>query len=252
MKRTILVLVSTLVIFLVVLGAFALRPVRKVEAASCSASTLYNIGTFGYVGESVYPSAGTWVGYITFLSSGSFLGTIYGGSAGSGSSSNISGTYSVNSNCTLTVSYASGQSVQGTIVSSGNEVLLNQTSPTGVTNIIDLKQMTATGCSNATLYSIGSYGYAGEEFYPSAGTDVGYITFTSSGGFAGVIYGSVNGSGSYINISGTYSVNSNCTLDLSYSGGVNTQGTIVSSGNEVFMNQTSPTGATILVDLKKE
>lgn len=133
MKRTVFALMITLVVFLT-------GPVQKMRAASCSNATLYNNGTFGWAEQAVYPYPGTVVGYITFQSSGSFQGVTYGGTNGGGTTYDISGTYSVNSNCTLTLDFASGINAQGVVVSSGKEVFLNQTSPTGTNLIIDLKK----------------------------------------------------------------------------------------------------------------
>ncbi len=236
---------------MIMLAVCLAGPAREAQAASCSNATLYDIGTYGWAGEDVYPP-GIAVGYITFLSSGSFLGSIYGGTNGSGATSNLSGTYTVNSNCTMTASFSSGIKVQGTVVSGGQEVLLDQTSPAGVNLIVDLKAVVAESCSDSTLYTVGTYGWASNEVYPVKGTWVGYITFTSSGSFAGLIYGGYSGSGSSSNISGTYSVYSNCTLSLTFSNGVDLQGVIVSNGAEVLMDQTYPTGENALYDLKKE
>jgi len=244
MKRIIFALVSMLVLFLA-------APVCRAQPV-CSNATLYNIGTYSWVEQVSYPTAGAWVGYVSFLSSGSWLGVITGGTGGSLSSNNISGTYSVNSNCTLAVNFANGGvHTQGIIVSSGNEVFLDQATP-GATYLVDLKGVGATSCSNATLYNIGNYGWASESFYPAIGIDVGYISFTSSGTLAGVIYGGTTGSGSSYNIAGTYAVISNCTLSVNFSGGSTAEGIIVSNGKEVILTQSSPSGTNEIMDLKTE
>lgn len=244
MKRVFFALMITVIVFLTV-------PVQKMRAASCSNSTLYDVGTYGFMEEAYYGGLGTGEGYITFLSSGSFLHSGYGGTNGTISHYSLSGTYTVNSNCTLTLTYSNGTEVQGVVVSSGNEVFLNQLT-TGVTMIMDLKAVTVTACSAGTLYNNVTYGYYGKVLYPSFGTTVGYITFTSSGAFAGVIVGGSGGNVSTFDISGTYTVNSNCTVTLTYSNNTVNQGMIVSSGGEVFLVQTSPSGTNTLVDLKKE
>lgn len=67
MKRIIFALVSTLVLFLA-------APVHRAQAASCSNATLYNNGTYSWVEQVSYPTAGAWVGHVTFSSSGSWVG----------------------------------------------------------------------------------------------------------------------------------------------------------------------------------
>jgi hypothetical protein len=106
--------------------------------------------------------------------------------------------------------------------------------------------------SNATLYNIGNYGWVGETFYPGLGIDVGHLSFMSSGTMVGVFYGGVTGAGSSYNVSGTYTVNSNCTLTMNFSGGYTYQGVVQSSGNEVFSTTTSPTGTNLILYLNKE
>jgi hypothetical protein len=129
-------MIFVLATVLVVLPA---APARRAEAASYSNATLYSVGTYGYFSDIVYTNFGFTVAYITFLSSGSILGVINGGTAGRDSTIDFSGTYSVNSNCTLTVGFSSGNQTQGIIVSGGNEVWLDQTNG-GVTIFFDLKK----------------------------------------------------------------------------------------------------------------
>jgi hypothetical protein len=236
-------LVSTLIVFLA-------APVHSVKAA-CSSATLYNNGTYTWLEEVTYPSGGAYAAYVTFLSSGSWAGTVYGGTGGSISTTEISGTYTVNSNCTLTLTFSGGFTTQGIIVSSGNEVFLNEAA-SGETYLVDLKPLGTVSCSDATVYNIENYGVVSQTLYPALGNTTGYLSFAPTGNMAGVISGGTTGSYTSWNISGTYTVNSNCTLTLSFSSGYTWEGVVQSSGDQIFLVQGSPTGDNVIFVLTKE
>jgi hypothetical protein len=231
-------LVSTLVFFLAI-------PVHSAQAA-CSNATLYNMngnGTYTWSESYTYPYGGAFVGMVTFLSNGTWTAAIYGGFKGAESLQDISGTYSVNSNCTVTLTWPSGFDVLGDIVSSGNEVFLD-TAYSGNTCFLYLESLGTMNCSDATLYNAENYGVAAQVWYPALGNDTGYLTFTAPNSVAGEFWGSVTGSGGQYIISGTYTVTDSCvvTVNLTSPGVITWQGVVQSSGHQAFFTQTSPTG----------
>lgn len=96
---------------------------------------------------------------------------------------------------------------------------------------------TAPYCTNATI--TGSYG---TKFLGDIAA-VGLVSFNGTGQFQGT--DTINSYGTVLNrtVSGTYSVNRNCTLQIVYTDGVSTavfNATIVDGAKEIFLIQSSP------------
>jgi hypothetical protein len=115
MKRTIFVLLTMLVVFAAVLGVLVLRPVPKAKAATgCSNATLY--GNYGLVASGWYGHfdapyeflPGNFSMLVSFNGRGGFTGSnlnmvINGSPEGGNPYSFTGGTYTINSNCTCTL-----------------------------------------------------------------------------------------------------------------------------------------------------
>lgn len=99
--------------------------------------------TYSYDSDEVYPATGGDVGYITFSVSGSsytFNGEIYGGLSGSNSYHSFSGTYSVATNCTVTLTDTTDSiTLWGVAGTFSADTYLIQASPTGVNDLVDLQ-----------------------------------------------------------------------------------------------------------------
>jgi len=122
MKRTILVLLTLLVVFVAVFSVLVLRPVQKAKAASrtfaCTKGTLF--GNYGFVGSGFYLDDATNVpadvsGLVTFNGRGSFTGSTLNIVAnGSGLPNNpyyiptgsATATYTVSPDCAVTLQVA--------------------------------------------------------------------------------------------------------------------------------------------------
>jgi hypothetical protein len=111
----------------------------------------------------------------------------------------------------------------------------------------------ASGCNQATIK--GSYGFLFSGFEDNNGispfTGVGPVTFDGKGNFSGSLFLGPPDTSSSGPISGTYTVNADCTGSLNGTNGTNNFAfVIVSGGAEILMvNLTS--GQWFTVDAKK-
>ena len=116
MKRTIFVLASILVVLVALIAVLVVRPVRKVKAQTgCSNRTLmgnYGWTEFGTEFEYTPPEFWTFSALVYFDGNGKFTGSesyyIENGAPdplNGISGSDSAGTYTVNSNCTVTITY---------------------------------------------------------------------------------------------------------------------------------------------------
>ena len=154
MKRTIIALVTVLVVFLAVFGVLVLRPVPKVKAHhhGCSNATLF--GTYGVVGSGwffpdiapIEPANASVV--VTFDGKGGISGynlyTVVGGEqAGPFTFSNE--TYTVNQDCTFSMTFTQpdvGQAVMnGTVVDKEGHKIIGNVLATGTTATWEAKKV---------------------------------------------------------------------------------------------------------------
>jgi len=149
---------------------------------------------------------------------------------------------------------------QGYIALNGAEVFLNQYSPTGVSDILDLKPLASQACQPGSgMIVAGLWSYFGEEYYNYPGTNVGWMDIGSAynSPTSGATYGGVNGAVQLNSWANQYqfTVSSGCQVTWSLTPSSTTlQGYVVQSGSslEIIMMQVSPTGITNFVDLKPE
>ncbi len=161
MKRTIFGLATILVVIVTVFAVLVLRPVRKVKAgpAPCSVSTLmgdYGWTEFGMEPEQFPAPFWTQTGLAHFDGSGNFSESkiyyIENGRPDSGNPSSITGgTYTVDSDCTVTICYIwQGETytdhgvVVGTDGIAGYEVIAEESSKKkDTTGHVDIKRVLA-------------------------------------------------------------------------------------------------------------
>jgi hypothetical protein len=143
MKRTIFGLATILVVFLTVLAVLAVRPLRTVKAHhGCSDRTLmgnYGWTEFGYEPEDTpTPNFWTSIALVHFDGNGNFTGgegySVDNGSpdADNGTTSITDGTYTVNSDCTIKITYTWGSTYHdhGVVVGpDGSEVIADEYGP---------------------------------------------------------------------------------------------------------------------------
>ena len=154
MKRTIFGLATILVVFLTVLAVLAVRPLRTVKAHhGCSDRTLmgnYGWTEFGYEPEGA-PDFWTAAGLVHFDGNGHFSSNdIYSIDNGTpdpnNPSSDTDGTYTVNSDCTIAITYTweSGTYTDHGVVvgADGSEVIANEYSGSNdTTGQVDIKKV---------------------------------------------------------------------------------------------------------------
>jgi hypothetical protein len=158
MKRTIFGLATILVVFLTVLAVLVVHPSRKVKAhRGCSNRTLmgdYGWTEFGTEFEYTPPQFWTFVGLGHFDGNGNFTGSegyyiVNGVPDADNGTTSATGTYTVNSNCTVSITYTSGSDTytdHGVIVdANGSEVIADeygpQTGPDMTTAHLDMKKV---------------------------------------------------------------------------------------------------------------
>ena len=141
MKRAIFVLASILVVLVVLIAVLVVRPLRKVKAQTgCSNRTLmgnYGWTEFGTEFEYTPPEFWTFSALVHFDGNGKFTGSesyyIENGAPdplNGTSGSDSAGTYTVNSNCTVTITYTwagDTYSDHGVVVgANGSEVIADE------------------------------------------------------------------------------------------------------------------------------
>jgi hypothetical protein len=155
MKRTIFGLATILVVFLTVLALLVVHPVRTVKAHhGCSDRTLmgnYGWTEFGYEPEEDPVDFWTAVGLVHFDGNGHFTGTdIYSIDSGTpdpdNPTSDTDGTYTINSNCTITITYtweSATYTDHGVVVGAdGSEVIADEYgSGSDTTGHVDIKKI---------------------------------------------------------------------------------------------------------------
>ena len=247
------------------LAAFVLGAVPSVYAQPCSNATLN--GTYAFtlsgwatpppktategkssiplavVGVATFDGAGNWNTSFTYSHNGDIT-----------SATSVPGTYTVNSNCTGTITGVSDLAI--VILDGGAEVTGVQTDKDTTATIVAKKQ-NASGCSNATLtgnYAVTLTGFGTPPPHLSPGNAsvpvalAGLATFDGAGTFTGSFTNSHNGEISTLQSdAGTYAVNSDCTGTLTdETAGVHFAIVILDGGKEGFGIQTDIGTATTL------
>jgi hypothetical protein len=198
------------------------------------------------VGVASFDGAGNWSTSFTY----SHNGDISSGIA-------VPGTYTVNSNCTGTLTGAGEFSL--VILNGGAETIGVQTDKDTTSTLIATKQDTS-GCSNTTLTGSYAIRLTGSGTPPAktvpANSSVpvalaGVATF-DAGNFSGTFTRSHNGDISTSSDMGSYSVNSDCTGTITdQTEGTNFATVIFAGGTEAFGIETD-NGTAVTFDLKKQ
>ena len=197
-------------------------------------------------------------GHFTFDGNGNFTGA-HDTNFGGGLLPHVdSGTYSVNSDCTTgTISFASGAGIRLSIViTSGGQEIKFVGANTGIVESGSLRLMAAS-CS-ASILSGNSYGYTTDGLVATGGSNSfprvgGFVPFAHGGrisfGVDGTISGVDNSSFGGVlmpgqPVSGTYSVNSDCTGTTTMTiGGVdNSWHFVILQGADQIIFVATPTG----------
>jgi hypothetical protein len=185
-------------------------------SASCTDGTL--VGNYGFTltGEDATGQLAATVGQLTADGKGNFTGIFTNSTAGVISSDvALTGMYSVKTNCTGTTTITPSGSTATTfslvVVSNGGQFELVDTTAGSSTYGYALAQGKAT-CTNAGVkntYGFRGGGYAFPSLAPNAW--VGQVKLDGLGGYTGSETASLGGTIERFSLTGTYSVNSNCT-----------------------------------------
>jgi hypothetical protein len=161
------------------------------------------------------------------------------------------GTYSVNADCTASLSLATGQKFDAVIVSNGNEVLLAETDTAGLGGY-GMLERSPNSCVSFNVPQ--SYGFS--FFGVTAATGATGATGAAAG-IPYVVVGTVqldgvsnfkiketvdtNGSSQRISGTGSYSVAANCVLKLTFTGLTNSTGAAVAppASFNILLNNTN-------------
>ena len=264
------ILLMTLFFITVTLGVFGLNTNAKAQEDkfSCTNAILKDSYGVQFVGfrlttEGSYIPFGA-INLRNFDGLGNYSGSGITNVSGAFAKIKISGTYTVSPDCTVELSGSTTSTdgtvrytaQSGTIVDRGREILSLQTSPDDNVQTGLFKKVRALddkfSCTNSTLK--GLYGVEGSGFrltsessyVPFGATNV--RNFDGLGNYSGSGTTNVSGAFAKTDISGTYIVNPDCTVELndvttSTEGVVRdfTQfGTIVDRGKEILTLQISP------------
>jgi len=184
-----------------------------------------------------YPAAES--GTVTADGNGNLSGSATLSQAGHIQSQSFTGTYTVNSDCTGTVTTIDSNGPAHfsiVIVDNGQQILFIETDA-GV-SVSGSAKPQATNCTTQTVS--GSYGYAFSGWlYDSSGRAWGYaesgkVVADGMGGLSSVATASAKGTIVSGSSTGTYSVNADCTGQVTYrNGGGQLNFVVVASGREV-------------------
>ncbi|MFO1372741.1 MAG: hypothetical protein U1F42_10235 [Candidatus Competibacteraceae bacterium] len=237
-------------------------PGRK---SSCTNASLR--GTYGFVARGTilvgsplppalqgpFASGGTSVfdgqGHFTLTSMSSFNGVIQPVA--------VKGIYQVNSDCSYTSQAENGVTFRAMIVDEGRELLILQT--TSAVVIAGIASRQPSRCDRKTLQ--GTYGFiaegaAGPPTLPPALTGplagVGTVVLEQEGTFVLTATRSANGviDPEPLALTGTYTLDSNCTFSMAFDVGFTFKAMIVNSGKEILFVETDP-GTALIVKAKK-
>lgn len=214
--------------------------------ASCSNATL--VGNYGFTTTGVDGSGSlsAAVGQLTADGKGHFTG-IFTNSTGGVISSNVTltGTYSVKTNCTgtstITPSGGTATTFSMVVVSNGGQVELTETQAGSSQYGYALAQGKTT-CTNAGIKN--TFGFRGGGYTSSLEpyAYAGQVKVDGLGGITGSESASFGGTIESFSLTGTYSVNSNCTGSATFTGSTGTVAhtnfVIVNGGQSIMQIQT--------------
>ncbi len=214
--------------------------------ASCSNATL--VGNYGFTTTGVDGSGALTasVGQLTADGKGHFTGIFTNSTAGVISSNvGVTGTYSVKTSCTgtttLTPSGGTATTFSMVVVSNGGQVELTETKAGASEYGYAVAQGKAT-CTNAGIKN--TFGFRGGG-YTSAlvpNAFAGQVKVDGLGGITGSESASFGGTIESFSLTGSYSVNSNCTGTATFNGSggevAHTYFVIVNSGQSIMQIQT--------------
>lgn len=214
-------------------------------------------GAFASSGSASFDGAG----HFTLAATSSFNGVIQGPAT-------VTGTYTVNSDCSYTSKASNGVTFRAVIVHDGRELLILQTTPGVVITGIAKKrgvepnekyekgfgenQRTCSAASFTGSYGFLADGFAGAptlsntSFGPLAG--VGVIQVRPDGSFMMMAQRSVGGllDPAPFPLTGSYSVSSTCTADLTFDVGFHFAATIIDHSESVFIETDPGTALTVV------
>jgi len=178
------------------------------------------------------------------------------------------GTYSVNKDCTYTSATDNGITFRSVLVNGGHEILILQTTPGVVISgraesqsrsALEFEDLISIGrplqCKNLLVnatYGFIAEGAAGPPTLPAAMSGplagVGTVSFNTNGTFLLTATRSVNGvlDREPLPLKGTYVVNADCTMKMSFEVGFTFSAIIVDGGKQIQFIETDP-GTTLLV-----
>ena len=214
-------------------------------SASCSNATL--VGNYGFTitGVDNTGSLAATVGQLTADGNGNLTGIFANSTAGVISSDvTLSGTYSVKTNCTgtttITPSGSTPTNFNLVIVGNGGQFELSETKVGSSQYGYALAQGKAI-CTNAGVKNTFGFrgGGYGSSLVPNAWS--GQVKLNGAGGVSGSESASFGGTIQSFQLTGTYSVNSNCTGTATFKGGgtqSNTYFVIVNGGQSIMQIET--------------
>lgn len=233
---------------------------------SCTNASLQ--GTYGFIArgttlaDSPLPSAlqGPFAsgGVSTFDGQGHFVLTSTSSFNGVIQPVAVNGTYQVNGDCSYTSQAENGVTFRAVIIDDGREVLILQTTPAVV--IAGTASRQPSRCDRKTLQG-GTYGFvaegaAGPPTLPAELTGplagVGTVVFERDSSFTLTAVRSANGviDPAPLALTGTYSMNPDCTFSMAFDVGFTFEAAIVNGGKEILFVETDP-GTALIVKAKK-
>ncbi len=130
------------------------------------------------------------------------------------------GTYSVNPNCSATMTFTAGATFNAVIVAGGSGILYIQNNAGGGGAVGSLQLSTRTCLANSqqsfgfSFFSAQRFSSASAALQPLSG--IGSVTLDGQGGFAMQEWLYQNGATTTVNLTGTYTVGTDCSLSLTF------------------------------------
>lgn len=200
------------------------------------------------VGIAAFDGAGNWTTTFTYSHNGDISSAI-----------SVPGTYTVNSNCTGTLTGAAEFSV---VIVDGGAEITGVGTDNDTTSTITMRKQNATGCSNSTLtgnyaITLAGFGTPSTKLVPANPSVplalAGLATFDGAGNLTVSFTSSDNGDISPLRSdAGSYTVSSDCAGTITdETAGVDFATVVLAGGTEVFGVQTD-VGTAATFELKKQ
>jgi hypothetical protein len=213
---------------------------RALCQATCTLATVQ--GSYGLVGSGTYLGEPVTVtGVFTTNGAGNFGYQATQNINGTVSSFSITGRYTLIANCTATVRLINGETFSAVVVSGGSEIDFQSTTPGSVETVV-AKKLSSTASSTCSLATVtGSYGLVGSgTYFGEPATVTGIVTTNGAGNFVYGAIQNVNGTVSSFTITGTYTLNANCSATITFVNGETFSAVVVSDGSEIDFQSTTP------------